>query len=419
GRRPRRPAPRLARRAYTVPGAAPPSLSGPLSHVTVLELTEDRGAFCGKLLADLGARVVKVEPPGGDPTRGIGPFKDDIPHPEGSLRFASLNANKQSLTLDITCPAGRRVLLELVKAADILLEDAAPGWFDTLGLSTSVLESTNPRLIHVSITGFGLDGPYRDFLAPELVAFAMGGLLNISGDPALPPCVAPESQSYYVASIHAAFGAMAALYSRDASGRGQLVEVSAQDCLAVQEHQISRYSQDGHVVQREGSQHGGAAPGRIFPAVDGFVHTFVTSSWPAFYDMMGCPQELSDPLWSDMWFRRANVDLLNPVVAAYTSTRGKDDLADDGQARHIPVVPVNQAADLVKDHQLQELDLFGSAGHPYLGEALYLNAPYILSATPARVRSGPPVLGQDTDAVLATAGLTPSVIAGLRSQGVL
>lgn len=402
-----------------MPDPASYAAGGPLAHVTVVEFTEDRGAFCGKLFADLGAQVIKVEPPSGDATRRMGPFKDDVPHPETSIRFASLNANKRSVTLDIACASGKDVLLRLLKDADILLEDAAPGHLASLGYAEQVLETANPRLIHVSITGFGLDGPFRDFLAPELVTFAMGGLLNISGDPALPPCVAPETQSYYIASMHAAFGAMAALYARDALGRGQRVEVSAQDCLAVQEHQISRYSQDGHVVQREGSQHGGAAPGRIYPAADGFIHAFVSTAWPAFFDMMGRPEALSDPVWSDMGFRRSNVDVLNPVVAAFTQTRGKDDLAAEGQSRHIPVVPVNGPADLVKDEQLRKLELFGAGDHPYLGPALYLKAPYHLSASPGVFRGGPPLLGQDTEAVLAAAGLSSEAVATLRSRGVI
>jgi crotonobetainyl-CoA:carnitine CoA-transferase CaiB-like acyl-CoA transferase len=194
----------------------------------VLDLTSSMGAFCGKLLRDLGMDVIKVEPPSGDPTRSEPPFAKDHAHREGSLRFAYLNAGKRSITLDITTDNGRRLLLDLVERADIVLESFEPGYLSVHNLSYEVLLERRPKLILVSLTGFGQDGPYAHYKTPDIVGTAMGGLLYISGDPKLTPCNPPETQSYYYASLFAAYGSMLALWQRRrvASGIRRCVDSS-------------------------------------------------------------------------------------------------------------------------------------------------------------------------------------------------
>ena len=189
------------------------------------DLADLRGQLCGKLLRDLGMAVVKVEPPDGDPVRRLGPFAHDQPHPEGSLRFAYLNAGKQSVVLDLTSAADRDQLLRLVRRADVLVESFDPGTLAGLGLDEARLREHNPRLVVTSVTGFGQDGPYRDYRCPDLVGLAMGGVLGISGDPALPPVQAPETQAYYFASVYAAFGTVLALWRRAHDGQGRGVDV--------------------------------------------------------------------------------------------------------------------------------------------------------------------------------------------------
>src|SRR5579884_2613162 len=164
-----------------------------LEGYTALDLTDLRGQFCGKALRDLGMEVIKVEPPGGDPVRRIGPFAHDRPSLESSLRFAYLNGGKKSLTLDLGHAEGRALLLRLVEQADVLVESYAPGELEQLGLGEAALRARNPRLVLTSVTAFGQTGPYRDYLGSDLVGLAMGGLMNISGDPALPPASATTS----------------------------------------------------------------------------------------------------------------------------------------------------------------------------------------------------------------------------------
>src|SRR5579884_3768040 len=181
--------------------------------------------------------------------RRLGPFAHDRPHLEGSLRFAYLNAGKKSLTLDLVHPEGRALLLRLVEQADVLLESFAPGELDRLGLGPDVLRARNPRLVITSVTGFGQSGPYRDYLCPDLVAFAMGGLMYISGDPALPPVKAPQTQAFYYASVCAALGTLLALWHRAQGGEGCAVDVAAQEAIATHEHLIRAFGFDGHSIQ--------------------------------------------------------------------------------------------------------------------------------------------------------------------------
>ena len=182
-----------------------------LSGYRVLDISAEMGAFCGKFLRDLGLDVIKIEPPKGDPLRSHPPFAEGHDNPEGSLRFAYLNAGKQGITLDLEKPGGRELLLKLVEQADVVIESYPPGYLKSLDLDFPVLKERQEKLIVVGLSGFGQTGPYAHFRAPDIVTTAMSGLLYVSGTPELPPCMPPETQSYYYASIYAAFGAMLAL----------------------------------------------------------------------------------------------------------------------------------------------------------------------------------------------------------------
>lgn len=370
-----------------------------LRGLRVLDLTEDAGQHCTKLLADLGADVIKVEIPGGVRARRIGPFKDDRPHPEGSLYFAYYNANKRSITLDYSKTEGARILKRLVERTDVLVEGFAPGYLEEVGLGYMALREINPRLIMASITGFGQGGPHRHFLAPDIVPFAMSGLMYISGKPEGPPVTAPGSQPYDLASAQAAFGILMALYHRLFSGKGQHVEVSAQEAVACEEHTISRFSLDGHIVAREGSQHGTAAPARIYRSQDGYVHLFAGPHWKSFREWMGSPEVLADPLWEDPDFRRANIDLVNPLIEEFTLSRGREELVREAQARHLPCTPVNTPADFIQSAQTQARGYLLEVEHPLLGRYLYPGAPYRLSETPWALRRPAPLLGEANEEI--------------------
>ena len=202
-----------------------------LGSFRVLDLTSDKGFLCGKILGDLGADVIKIEPPGGDPARSIGPFYHNIPQPEKSLYWFAFNNNKRGITLDIETRDGQEIFKGLVKTADFVIESFAPGYMDSLGLGYSALSEINPRIIVTSITPFGQTGPYKDYKASDIVVIAMMGWMYLCGDPDRPPVRISFPQAYLNASAEAAASSMIAHYYRETTGEGQHVDVSAQHSL--------------------------------------------------------------------------------------------------------------------------------------------------------------------------------------------
>jgi len=386
-----------------------------------LDLTDLKGQFCGKLLRDFGFDVIKVEPPGGDPVRRLGPFKDDRPHPEGSLRFAYLNSGKQSLTLDIEKPAGRDLLLRLVEQADVLLESFPPGALDRLGLGEQALRERNPRLLLTSVTGFGQTGPHRDYACPDIVGLAMGGLMYISGDPDLPPVKAPETQSYYFASVYAALGTLLSLWQRGTDGQGRAVDVSIQEVIACQEHIIRTFATDGESITRHGSQHEHVAPANIFPTSDGYVYLFVTRAhWKLLLNFWeGHPAMLDQPEWLDNDFRRERVDELNELVSGFTGRFKRDELAARLQQAGIPCLAVNTPGAFMREEHIQARQLFQPVQHSVLG-AYQQNAFPLLVDGQREPPAPPPLLGQHTRDILTTRlGLSNQDVESLSAQGVI
>jgi len=387
-----------------------------LSGYLALDLTDLKGQLCGKLLRDFGFDVIKIEPPGGDPVRRLGPFKDDAPHLEGSLRFAYLNSGKKSLTLDATRPEGWDVLLRLAEQADVLLESSPPGTLDL-----DALRQRNPKLLITSVTGFGQTGPHRDYLCPDIVGFAMGGLMYISGDPELPPVNAPETQSCYFASTYAALGTLLSLWQRGRDGQGRSVDVSIQETIASQEHLIRTFATDGESITRHGSQHEHVAPANIFPASDGYVYLFVTRAhWKRLLDFWkDHPPMLDEPEWLDNDFRRARVDELNDLVSAFTRRFRRDELAEQLQKAGIPCLAVNTPMAFIREEHIQARQLFQPVEHPYLGS--YLQTAFPLIADGQRQPAvPPPLLGEHTREILIERlGLSMEQLELLFAQGVI
>ena len=335
----------------------------------VLDLSSSMGAFCGKLLRDLGMDVIKVEPPGGDAGRCEPPFAKGNLHREGSLRFAYLNAGKRGITLDITREAGRKLLLELVARSDIVLETFEPGYLVKHGLGYETLLEKNKKLILVSLTGFGQEGPYANYKAPDIVGNAMGALLYISGDPTMTPCNPPETQSYYYASLFAAYATMLALWQRETRGIGAWIDASVQASMALHEHVAFNYSAEGRVMKRAGSQHQHNAPANLFQCKNGWIALFVTQNhWPILLKVWdGHDPALDDPKWINSNLRRANADYINAEVTSFTSRFMKEDLAELMQKNGIPGLPVNSPSDFMKDPHIQARGFFGTVTHPVLG----------------------------------------------------
>ena len=292
-----------------------------LSGHRVLDLSSSMGSFCGKVLRDLGMDVIKIEPPGGDAGRLEPPFAKGHAHREGSLRFAYLNGGKKSITLDIAKDSGRKIFLDLVAKSDVVLETFAPGEFAARGLGYAQLLERHSKLILVSLTGFGQDGPYAHYKAPDIVGNAMGALLYISGDPKMTPCNPPETQSYYYASLMACYGTMLALWQREMRGIGAWIDVSVQASMALHEHVAFNFSADGRVMKRAGSQHQHNAPANLFQCKNGWIALFVTQThWP-----------LLLKVWDnhDAGARRSQVDQQQPAAAAGRLHQRPGDLVHD------------------------------------------------------------------------------------------
>ena len=387
----------------------------------VLDLSSSMGAFCGKVLADLGMDVVKVEPPAGEDLRREPPFAGGRNHREGSLRFAYFNSGKRGVTLDLSRQAGRDLLLGLVEKADVVVDSHDPGYLEGVGLGYGEMVARRPRLVLVSISGFGRDGPYRDYLAPDLVANAMGGLLFISGDPNLAPCVPPGGQSYVYTSLYAAFGALLALWQRETRGLGAHIDASVQASMALHEHVAFTYSSEGRLMKRAGSQHQHVAPANLFPCKDGWISFFATQRhWPIFLDMWeGHPPELDDPELRINTRRRAAADWINPLVASFTSRYEKEELSLLLQKHGLPALPVNSPRDFMEDPHIVERGFFGTVSHPVLGAFSQPGAPFLLDGA----RSGPrpaPMLGQHNGEVLGgELGLSEEDLGVLSAEGVL
>ena len=404
---------------------------GPLAGLRVLELCDRLGQYAGRLLGDLGADVVKVEPPGGASGRRIGPFKDGVPHPERSLYFASFNANKRSLVLDLDRPEERHTFRRLVRDADAVLESFPPGHLAARGLGWNDLREDNPRLVLTSITGFGQHGPYSRYVAPDIVAFAMSGVMYFNGPPDRAPLVGPCEQGYQMAGAHAAYATLAALYRRLTTGEGQWIDVSVQDVLISKPHPqlVGRYDLYGEIHPRTGSQASGGMPAALYPCRDGYVSfaVFNRNHWREFRRMIGDPPALQDPIWDDQPFRYAHRDVVNLFILEFTLPRTRAEIVELGQAHHIATGPMNRLADFVADPQTVARGLFLEAEHPELGRYRCPGAPGRLSASPWALRRPAPLLDQHREEVLGGAqgggwrvkggGETPGTRDGERAGG--
>ncbi len=376
--------------------------SGALSGLRVIDLTSRMGGYCGLLLANLGAEVILVEPPGGDPMRRQGPFQNDVAHPEGSLSFAAYQTNKHSIVLELESEAGREALRELLRFADVLVEDKSGGTLEQLGLGYPILKSLNPALVVTSISGFGLAGPYRAFKAPNLVAFAMGGLMNLCGHPGRAPLVGPCDVAYHLGSVHAAFGTLVALYNRRATGHGDHVEVSLQDVLVADPFLriITRYSVTGEIPERTGHSQS-TTVAETYRCKDGYVRIFCNQPdhWKRLVEWLGSPPELMDPKLAAVQNRHPLRPLLDRIIEARTLGFSTANFFEEFQAHRLAAAPINPASAFLEDRQTQHRRYVLEVDHSYLRRHCFPGDPYRLSESPWRIRRGAPLLGEHQPAV--------------------
>lgn len=398
-------------------------MTAPLEGYRVLDLADEKGAHCVKTLAELGADVIKVEPPQGDPLRFLPPFAGDVPHPERSLWFAYYNTDKRGITLNLETEEGRELFKRLLARCDVVVESFSPGKLGQAGLDFESLQRVNPGIILTSITGFGQNGPRSAYMAPDLVCFAMGGPMYPSGERGEAPCVAPGNLAYGIAGAWAAAGTILALYSRAATGVGQHVDVSAQEAAAmITDSAVTRYSYEGSIVPREGNTYPWITPGDLYPCKDGWVRIVAGQvvHWRRLIAWMEGPEPLNDPSWENRDRRNQNKPLVDGMISDFTRKFSRAELFAEGQKLGVPVTPVNTPGEYMKSETAQSRNFFVGVEHPVLGRHPYAAPPYKLSATPARKERPAPLLGQHNEEIYCgELGLTREDLCGMRARRVI
>jgi crotonobetainyl-CoA:carnitine CoA-transferase CaiB-like acyl-CoA transferase len=387
-----------------------------IAGLRVLDLSGPPAALCGKLLADLGADVVRFEPAEGDAGRRLPPFAAGETGELASLHFWYFNTNKRSCRLHLRAAEDRQRLRDLVPNVDVVLESFPPGHLDRLGLGPAALGRLNPGLIIASVTPFGQGGPFRDFRGSNLTGWAMGGCLIQTGDSARAPLSPPGTQAYYVAALYAAAGILAALWRREAEGRGAHLDISVQEAVAsLAESTWSFYHYQGERPVRANGEIPLACPLRVFPSRDGyaFIGLAGRAQWQAFLDWMAetlDPGALAESRFLETVERVRERELVNGAVRAWARTRPTEELVVEGARRGIPNAPVNPIPALLEDAQLRERRFFVEVPDPR-GGAMLLSPglPFRGADGSRRWRSDPaPRVGADTEQVLREwADLTP------------
>lgn len=390
---------------------------GMLNPYRVLDMADEKGLLCGKLLGDLGADVIKIEKPGGEPSRSIGPFYHDEPDPEKSLFWFALNTSKRGITLDIETADGQDIFKKLVKSADFIIESFSPGYLDRLGLGYSVLEKINPRIILVSISPFGQTGPYRDYKAPDIVAWALGGRMYPMGDADRPPVrISHHSQAYLHAGAEAAVGALLALAYRDMTGEGQQVDVSIQESVA----QLLWATCDWDAVKaipRRGQSRYSKRGVRLLPWVwqckDGLV---VWLYWggaqgprrsPPFVNFMDSEGMADDFLKGFDWARFQHdtatqeiADRLVKPAEKFFMKHTKKELLDGAVKFNAMIGPVATTTDILESAQLASRGFWQKVEHPELGTTIKYPGAFAHSTElPAEISLRAPLIGEHNEEI--------------------
>lgn len=386
-------------------------MKGLLSGVRVLDLGQRISApYCAKTLANMGAEVIKVEPPGGDEARRMGPFADDKPDIERSGLFLALNANKYGVTLEISTPEGSAKFRNLARTADMIIENFSVDYLDELDLGYQRLSEENPGLIVTSITPFGSWGPNRDWKATDLTLSHMSGnahgVLGPVTDPDNdPPIRAGGHQSEFVAGLAAATATLMALFRKRMTGQGSHVEVSSYEAMVTQlisglaNAAYGRPGPTRDLGQVKEAAIGGmvGAVGGVLPCTDGYVAISPRedAQWQRWLEVMGNPDWSTDERFATRQARQANSPALWELLSAWTRQFSKHEITRWGQEKRIPCFPVNTVSDLMRDPHLDEREFFVDIDHPVAGMLKYPGVPYRLSNSPLPLAARPaPLLGE-------------------------
>ncbi|MFH1650604.1 MAG: CoA transferase [Chloroflexota bacterium] len=410
-----------------------------LGDIRVLDLSDEKGLLCGRMLADLGADVIKVEKPGGDGARRRGPFYRDEPNPEKSLYWFAYNLNKRGITLDIKSAEGQALLKQLARRADVVIESFPVGYLDGLGIGYAALAKENPRLIMAAISPFGQTGPYRDFKATDIVGMAMGGYLFLCGTPESPPVRVSCPQAYLHAASEAAAAVLMALFYRDHSGEGQYIDVSMQASVTMNTLMaVPFWNLSGTILERSGAFRVGLTSGtrqrQIWPCKDGQVNfviyggkagSFRNKALVRWMDSEGMATEhlkqIDFASWDVFDITEEEWERIEVPIGKFFMSHTKDDLLREGAQWRVAVCPIASPAEVVGSEQLRERDFWLEVAHPELGATLkYPGFCLRFTETPCRVWRRPPLIGEHNREIYGDElGLSPEEIARLAREKVI
>ncbi|RIK98139.1 MAG: hypothetical protein DCC71_21160 [Proteobacteria bacterium] len=403
-----------------------------LSGLRVLECCDESGSLAGKILGDLGADVVKVEPPGGDLAGRRAPYLGGVVDAERSLAWLALNTSKRGITLDVERASGRAAFARLLGWADVLLETFAPGTLAEWGLSDAELAHRHPRLVRCAITPFGQSGPYAGFRASDLVVVAMGGNASMTGDPDRPPLRCTMPTAYYHAAPEAVLGIVLALYAREDTGRGQLVDVSLHECqLATLLGGPGMYGRSPAPPRRSGARTGRTR--EIWAASDGWITFGLRGGAARVPGLVALVAWMHEQGMAPDWLRAYDWERFSPAVAdgfeierleaafgAFFARFTMRELYDGALARRILLAPCNDARALLEQPQLRARGLFTTLEYPELGASIEHPAFFAkVGGAPACVRARAPRVGEHNDAVYREAGFGAEEIDKLAAEGAL
>lgn len=400
-----------------------------LEGVRVLDLSRVvSGPWCTQILADLGADVIKVERPGrGDDTRQMGPFLPDAegkPTSDSSI-YLTCNRGKRSVTIDIASPEGAALVRELASGCDVFVENFKGGALARFGLDYEGVRAARPDIVYCSVTGFGHDGPYAERPAYDFIMQAMSGLMSLSGQPEGAPGSAPMRAAIpltdMVTGLYAAIAVLAALMHRRATGEGQFIDAAMLDAsVALTANLATNFLLTAKVPKRSGNANAVVAPSDAFEAADGVIVVAAANDaqWAALCAILDRPDLAGDPRFKTNTDRFARRDELRALVAPIIASRPAAYWSAACARANVPCGPVNHMHEVFADPQVRHRGLAISLPHPTAGEIKVVRSPLNLSHTPVEHRT-PPLLGADTDAVLAALGRSPDEIAGLRARGIV
>lgn len=407
-------------------------MPGALSHLRVLDLSRVlAGPWCGQILADLGAEVIKVERPGaGDDTRTWGPpwMKDvDGQDTREAAYFMSANRNKKSITIDLSRPEGQALVRRLASQSDILLENYKVGGLAQYGLDYETLHREFPRLIYCSVTGFGQTGPYAPRAGYDFIIQGMGGLMSITGERDDLPGGGPQKVGVAVSDLftgmYSTVGVLAALAAREVTGQGQHVDMALLDTqVAMTANMAMNYFATGKPPGRAGNAHSNIVPYQTFETADGHVIIAVGNDgqFAKLCAVLGCPELAKDPRFATNPERVRHRAVIVPMLAERFVQKPMQHWSDALEAVGVPCGPINSLAQTFADPHVQHRGMKIEMAHPVAGTVPLVGSPLKLSETPVTYRSAPPTLGQHTDEVLAgVLGMDAPAIARLRSEGIV